>query len=126
MTIPARTLKFKIESNDYEATYPKVSQFIGIEAMKIALTRDTYSGIAESTSISAIYARYLVDAIAFIGTCCPDVKKDLNVEALTELDMMSAKKLVSVYVDTILPWLLAWEEALNSKEEPETKEKANA
>ena len=116
-TLPNKSVSFKLLENDYTVNFPNNGQFIEIESMKVLLTRDTYNTIAEGTSISAQYARYTVDAIAFFSTCCSKLRKDLKVDSFSELDMLSSKKIMSVYVKTILPWLIEWESVLNAEDE---------
>lgn len=117
MTTPNKKLSFKIEDNDYEVTFPNNGEFIEIESMKSKLSRGEYASISDNLTLEAQIAKYTVDLIAFFGTCCPKVRTDLKVDSLSELDMLSSKKILKVYVDEILPWLKLWIEVINSNEE---------
>lgn len=115
MKTPNKSISFSIENNEYSVLWPNNGQFIEIESMKLALTRDTYNSMLGG-NISSQYAKYTVDMIAFLSVCCPKLKKDLNVESFSELDMLSSKKILNVYIKTILPWITEWENLLNSLE----------
>lgn len=117
IALPSKSVEFTISTNNYTVNYPNNGEFIGIEAMKNLLTRDTYATMATTDSVSAQLARYTVDMIAFFSTCCPKLKTDLVVNSLSELDMLSSKKIMKVYIKTILPWLTKWEEILNTDDE---------
>jgi hypothetical protein len=117
MKLPEKTLSFRIDENDYTVKYPNNGLFIEIEAMKSLLTRDTYSSMSTGNTISSQLARYTVDMIAFLAVCCPKLKDDLKVGSLSELDMIPSKKVLKVYVKTILPWLMEWEALVNSDDE---------
>lgn len=125
MNLPSKSLTFKIDENEYTVNYPNNGQFIAIESMKSSLTSDNYEALASRGSISSQYARYTVDMIAFFSNCCPQLKKDLKVETFSQLDMIDSKKLIKVYASKILPWLVKWEEVLNSDEEEETVAKTD-
>lgn len=119
--LPKTKLNFKILENDYSVTYPNNGEFIEIEAMKSLLTRDTYNTMSNGGSVSSQLARYTVDMIAFFSVCCSKLRKDLKVDSLSSLDMMSSKKVLKVYIDSILPWLMEWESAINAADEEEVK-----
>lgn len=112
--LPQKKISIVIDENSYDIDYPKNGQFIQIESLKMALTRGSYNSFSESTNTSTLYARYTVDMIAFFSTCCPKLREDLKVETFADLDMLSTKKLMKVYVNTILPWLMEWEVILNA------------
>jgi hypothetical protein len=60
--------------------------------------------------------------IAFLSTCCPEMRKDLKVNTFSELDMLASKKLLNIYIKTILPWLTEWEILLNTDEDTKVEE----
>lgn len=117
LNTPSPTLTFSVEGNSYTVNYPKNGQFIQIESMKISMTRSTYGAMALESTISAQMARYTVDMIAFFHTCCPEMKADLKVETFSDLDVISNKRLLKVYINEVLPWLVKWEDFLNQDEE---------
>lgn len=112
--LPQKKISITIDENTYDIDYPKNGQFIQIESLKIALTRGSYNSLSESSNTSTVYAKYTVDMIAFFSTCCPKLREDLKVETFADLDMLSTKKLMKVYINTVYPWLMEWESILNS------------
>lgn len=116
MNIPDKKIKWSIEGNEYDITFPNNAQFIELESMKVRLSRDTYNAMGDT--ISSQYARLTIDLIAFTTVCCPkEFKKDLNIESIASLDMLTTKKLIDSYLKTIVPWFNEWELLLNSIEE---------
>lgn len=118
MELPKTTIEFKIKDNTYTAKYPNNGQFIDIETAKARMAGDTYGAIADSRMTSAQIARHTIDMIAFLTICGPaQLKKDLNVDSFSDLDMIYSKELFKVYLTIILPWLIEWEQVLNADEE---------
>ena len=116
MNIPEKTINWSVLGNEYKITFPNNNQFIELESMKVRLSRDTYDSL--NTSVSSQYARLTIDLLAFAAICCPpEFKKDLNVESISTLDMLTTKKLISAYMKQIVPWFHAWEILLNSIDE---------
>lgn len=121
MTLPSKSITFKVQENEYTVNYPNNGQLIEIESMKARLTGDSYNAISQGETTAAQFARFTVDMIAFFSTCCPNMKKQLNVATFSELDALSSKKLLNVYIKTILPWMMDWEKVLNTEDEIEEK-----
>lgn len=119
---PPRELSIKVEDNSYVIKYPNTGQFLQIESMKISLTQDKYNSMVTGSTVSSQMARYTTDMIAFLSVCCPQMKKDLKVDTFSELDAIANKKILSIYIKTILPWLFEWEELLNAEDEEVKKE----
>lgn len=122
VNLPKTEKEFSIQNNDYKVTFPNNGQFIGIEQLKVQLTGETYNTISQSTDNAGLLAKYTVDMIAFFSVCCPQLKKDLKVDSFSELDMMSSKKLLKVYIDEILPWMQEWLTAINANDDEDTAE----
>lgn len=115
--MPSRELSFTVDKNNYKVQYPNTGQFLQIETMKVNLK----GGVAMDPTVNGQIANYSADMIAFFHTCCPEMKKDLGVKTFSDLDMLANKKLLNVYIKTIIPWLNEWEILLNTEEEEETK-----
>jgi hypothetical protein len=126
IVIPQKNLSFSIAEVEYNVEFPSNGQFIEIETMKIRLTKDTYHILSEGQTVSSQLARFTVDMIAFFSVCCPKLKENMKVASFSELDMMSSKKIMKVYMDKILPWLTDWDLVLNSIEEEEKEQKTEA
>ena len=122
---PLRKISIEVESNSYDIEYPKTGQFLQLESMKISMSGGNYNAIALGDTVSSQMSRYLTDMIAFFSICCPQMKKDLKVDTFSDLDMLTSKKLLKLYIDKILPWLQAWEVLLNSDDSEITEEKTN-
>jgi hypothetical protein len=117
--LPKKRIEITIGENDYVINYPKVGQFVEVEAMKSRLTRDTYTSMTEGGTVPSQMARYTVDMIAFLSVCCPKIKADLNVDSFSDLEMIESKKILKVYVKDILPWIAEWEFVLNAEDDAE-------
>lgn len=122
VALPKEKITIAIGENEYSISFPDNGQYIEIEAMKCRLTRDTYNSMASGGSVSSQMARYTVDMIAFLSVACPKIREDLKVESFSELKMIDSKKILQVYVKSILPWLMEWESVLNAEEEGEKSE----
>lgn len=121
MKIPEKTITWSVLGNEYKITFPNNTEFIELESMKVRLSRDTYESL--NTTVSSQYAKLTIDLIAFTTICCPkEFKKDLKVESISMLDMLTTKKLIQAYMKQIVPWFYAWETLLNSIDEEEVKE----
>ncbi len=123
-SLPSNTITFKIIENSYTIKYPNNGQLLDIESTKSLLTRQQYHSIAQGEQVSAQRARVTTDWIAFMSICCPDLKKELLINSFSELDQISSKKILLVYIKEILPWLIKWEDILNADDEEKPEEKA--
>jgi hypothetical protein len=116
--LPPKTITFKVGENEYTVPYPKTGQMLEIEAMKIALSRNQYNSFAAGDTVSILTAKVTTDMIAFFSVCCQQLRKDLNVEMFSELEQWDNKKLLALYIKTIMPWLDEWQVFLNTDDEP--------
>lgn len=121
MTIPNRTKKIVVSGNTYELKYPNTGGLIDIEVLKSSLTNDKYDAISYSNTNASTFVRFTVDMISGLTVMCPQLKAELKVKSFVELDPMTTKLLVNVYVKEILPWLNEWEVALGT-DDSETEE----
>lgn len=116
--LPAREITFKVDENSYTIKYPNTGAFLQIETLKSTLRGN--NSLPETTSGQLAY--FTADMIAFLSTCCPEMRKDLKVNTFSELDMLASKKLLNIYIKTILPWLTEWEILLNTDEDTKVEE----
>lgn len=114
MTIPNRVKKITVEGNNYDLNYPSTGGLIDIEVLKASLTNDKYESISYSGTNASTFVRYTVDMIASLSVMCPKLKADLKVKTFVELDPLTTKKLLNIYVKEVLPWLNEWEVVLGS------------
>lgn len=123
-SIPSTTIKFKILENEYTATCPNNGEYLSIESMKHKLTDNKYNEISSNPDPASQRAKFDADMMSFFIICCPQVRDDLKIKSFSELDRLSSNKLVKVYLKTILPWLMNWDQVVNADlEEEEEKEK---
>ena len=117
VALPKTTKDITVLDHDYIVKFPNNGQFIEIEVMKAHMTRDAYNTIASGNSVSSMQARFTVDMIAFFSVCCPKLRTDLKVDSFSELDMLTSKDILNVYLKEVLPWLSEWEMVLNAADE---------
>lgn len=122
MQIPSKTVTFKVEENEYTVSFPNNGQFIKIETVKALLTKDTYTAMATGGTVESQMSRFTVDLIAFLSVMCPQLTTALKIDSLSDLDMVSTKKLLNTYITTILPWFNDWLTLLNTDDAEEKKE----
>lgn len=120
--LPERKKKFKILENTYEVDFPNTGGLMEIEIMKAQLSRGQYSALAENSTVISSYSRFLIDMIATFTVLFPDLKKDMNVKTISELNPLDSKKLLKVYLGEVLPWMNEWFNVLNSDDETEKKD----
>jgi hypothetical protein len=139
-----RNLELKIVIGSVERTYnitfPKVGDYINVEARKAQLTVPKNSIFDQSTqylnmirqgTIASNLALDLVDLIAWFEVCIPDLMKNAvgELSSIEELDLFDAKPLLEIYRSKFLPWKNAWEavfQGLNKEEEKKEEVKAES
>lgn len=115
--LPERKKTFKIENNTYDVEFPTTGGLIEIEILKTQLSRGQYNEISNAGTVSGNYSRFMIDTISTFTILFPQLKKDLNVKTISELNPLDSKKLLKVYLKEVLPWLNSWMEILNSDDE---------
>jgi hypothetical protein len=119
--LPEEHIKFLFEGETYQVRYPDNGQVMDIEANKVSLSSGKYLDWLRMSQLSgtAVNALNICDMIATVSVLIPGLKKRLRVESLMRLTPLQTRKLSKAFGDTILPWLQAWDEALNQAEEEE-------
>jgi hypothetical protein len=120
--LPNRKLTFKVEENEYTVDYPNTGQYIEMIRLRHALALNNYTVLVSGQTEADQRARYIIETIAFCMVCCTKLKEDLKVQSISELDMITSKKLLKVYMTAILPWLTEWETILSSDEDVKVEE----
>jgi hypothetical protein len=101
---PSKGLKIEIKGNHYEITYPTTGQFIDIAVLKSKIANE-YRSLASATDYNMGYAKVLVDMIATFNVLLPDLKKDLNINAILDLSLLESRQLLDPYIEIYLPWI---------------------
>ena len=104
-----------ILDNKYTIKFPNNGQFIRIQTQRIRLSDGTYEELLLSSS-DALYARFLIDAIATFTELIPSLNKDLN-KSIFELSLMESKSIVKAYTKTYLPWYNSWTQLIQLDED---------
>jgi len=107
-----RMVKFTVSTIDkeYFITIPTNGQYIEIEKMKARLTGNQYNNMMTTTTVSSVIALDLVDCIAWLTVCCPQLINDLNMKnkSLLDISVADSRELVNLYRKTIFPWIQNW------------------
>ncbi len=97
LPMPARKIAVKIGMNEYALNMPlKNGDEIDIEALKIRMTGGTLKDLAFGGPAS-MNAYVTVEAIATFEILIPQLKTDLTVKSLTELDALQFKPVLKAY-----------------------------
>ena len=113
--MPEKQISVSIGQNTYSIKFPNNGQLIDMERMKIQLTDGTHKTMMHGSSSSSVQAYLLVDAIATFTVLIPELKTDLNVNSLLDIDPYQSKKIVKEYVDKFYPWFSDWMKLINEK-----------
>ena len=99
-----RSKKITIGEKSFIVNFPNVGQMIDIESMKQSLTGNRYGSMASSGIASMYLALDIVDTIAFLTICVPDIAKYYNITDYSSLSSNKINTYVTVYKEQILPW----------------------
>jgi len=96
--------KFKIGNKEFTAKFPKVGQIIDMDAMKQAISGNSYGSMVASGLASAYYALDLIDAITFYQVVTPEVGRYYNINNFADLELEEIQDLLNAYKEQIQPW----------------------
>lgn len=99
-----RSKKITIGEKSFIVNFPNVGQMIDIESMKQSLTGNRYGSMASSGIASMYLALDIVDTIAFLTICVPDIARYYNITDYSSLSSDKINTYVTVYKEQILPW----------------------
>ena len=99
-----RSKKITIGEKSFIVNFPNVGQMIDIESMKQSLTGNRYGSMASSGIASMYLALDIVDTIAFLTICVPDIAKYYNITDYSSLSSDKINTYVTVNKEQILPW----------------------
>lgn len=112
---PPREIVVRIGSNTYEISLPTTGQEVDIEIRKDRYTQGSYKNLlfGDDRGIKSYLA---VGAIATFEVLIPDMKKDLQVTSLFELDMFQMKSILKAY-SKYKEWISQWESFIQDEDE---------
>lgn len=99
-----RSKKITIGEKSFVVNFPNVGQMIDIESMKQSLTGNRYGSMASSGIASMYMALDIVDTIAFLSVCVPDMAKYYNIQDYSTLPADKMNQYVKIYKEELLPW----------------------
>jgi len=117
-----RSITVKIQENTYEIKFPNMGQIIDIESNKTLFSHGQYADMVKGGIVSNNLALDLLDAAATFLVLIPDIKKNLRIDSIFELEVHSAMELVKVYKKVFVPWYSEWIVALRELEKEEDQE----
>lgn len=114
---PDRSLEIVVGDKTYKLNFPNTGELMDLAILRSRLSEGNYNSIANTLILGDKLAQFSIDTIAHLSILCPSLLNDLNVKNYTDLDVLSMKKLIRIYIDKIFPWMNSWYELLNSLDE---------
>jgi len=107
-----RELNLVIQDNTYQLKFPSVGQLLSIEEMKSNFGLQSYNLTTSSGSIAYTTG----EMVATFTVLVPELKKDLNIDSYSNMNMIDSKVLLDAYVNQFLPWFQGWLKEINKTE----------
>lgn len=101
-------------------SFPNVGQTLNIESLKTAISNGTYGDLVRANTIDSNFALDLIDSISVFSILVGDFNKKINVKSYTDLDLLTAKKIVKTYKKEFFPWYNDIMKELKSFDEDES------
>ena len=114
---PIKTLDFKFNEKNFTINFPNTGELMELSILKAKLSDGNYNAISNTDLLEDKLAQFSIDTVSHLTIMCPDLLKHLNVKSYLDLDLVDMKRLISVYVKSILPWMNSWYKVLNSMDE---------
>jgi hypothetical protein len=89
--------------NKYEVKFPNTGEYLDIMSIKSRLTSDL-----SLNDVYSSYAYLMAEMIATYTVMIPALKKDLNVESISQLSLIESKELLDSYTDVYKPFFDGW------------------
>lgn len=97
------TTKVTIKGKDYEIGFPKTGEFFNIQTLKANLTQGKYD-VFKMLERDGLIATVLIDAISTFNVMLPQLKKELNVESMLDLELENMIEIGYAFKDQYTPW----------------------
>lgn len=107
----SRELALVVKNQTYTIHFPKVGEFISIEAEKAFLAKSQYGSILEAGTMDSSLVIGLINAIATFKVLCPKLVEDMKI-SLTDLDLQDAMEIVQIYSKQYFPWFKDWRDQM--------------
>jgi len=111
--LPPRELKVTIGPNTYSIAFPKNAKLIDIEVRKLHVTNGMHKDLLFG-SVASREAYLAVESACTFEILIPELKTDMNVTSLFDLDLFQSKQVVKAY-ENYYAWMEEWREALNDE-----------
>lgn len=100
------TLNLRTETftSSYEVEYPNVGKQFDIEMMKVKLSEGRYETLKLSYLPTFVQQAKVIDVVATFTILIPNLKADLTVKSLFDLNQVQFDALIKMYEDEFLPW----------------------
>lgn len=121
LKLPANQINVKIGINEYSIKFPNNGQLIEIERNKNRLTGGTGQNMLMGDA-AAVQAFMLSEAISTFTVLIPQLKTDLTVPSLLDLNPYQSKSLIKAY-EKYYRWMEEWRTVLNQDIEEEEGKK---
>lgn len=109
--MPDREITVNIAGNDYVIKLPTTGQEIDIESLKDQMTGGSHKNTLMGDNY-ATDAYFSTSAIATFEVLLPDLKKDLLVKSLRDLDMSQIRPVREAWLK-YHRWIQSWKEYIN-------------
>jgi len=95
-----KVIVLRVKSNSYEIEFPNIGKFKAIESLKQVLSQGMYSGLMNTSTISAFEALDMIDMESYLSVLAPKLIEDLKCKSFNELGFEDYLELKKVYKET--------------------------
>lgn len=118
----SRSIEVTINQNVYTIKYPNVGLQMDMDILRMQMSGDKYDALKFSFNPSFQRQALILDAVATFNTLIPQLRKDLTVKSMFELEREQMDVIVKAYEEEFLPWYEEWNTALNKPKSEEKKD----
>jgi hypothetical protein len=108
MNTPSKLLPVEIGGNSYSIKFPNTGEQMDIDLLKVQLSDGKYEALKYSVNKLLADQATVIETIATFNILIPQLKKDLNVKSMRDLELGQMNQIVKVYEDEFLPWYEEW------------------
>jgi len=117
-----KEINIEINGNAYAVKFPNIGQMIDIETKKAVYSGGEYNNLLQSSLVLPNLAASLIDAISTFTVLIPELKTNLTIDNIFELDMADGLKITKAYNEVFSPWYLQWLQELEIVAKPKSTE----